>query len=52
MKDYIDDEQFERLNWHEQKYYRWCTKCNQYYHEDSNHTCNNERILYQLTKER
>ena len=48
MKDYLTDEQYERLNWHEQRNYKWCSICESYYHIESNHTCNTERIEVSL----
>lgn len=37
----VNDEEFEKLSFHEQRNYRWCQQCETYYHVDSNHTCNN-----------
>ena len=38
----INDEQFERLNWHEQKYYRFCQNCGMYRDIRDNEVCNCE----------
>ena len=44
MKDFINDEEFERLNFHEQRDYRWCRTCECYYHIESNHACNSYNV--------
>lgn len=38
----ISDEQFERLNWYEQKYYRFCQNCGMYRDIRDNEVCNCE----------
>ena len=43
-KYYVTDEEFDNLNWHDQRNYRWCEECEIYYHIDSNHTCNNYKV--------
>ena len=48
MKYYINDAEFERLNWHEQRNYLWCPSCEIYYHITSDHQCNNETIIVNL----
>lgn len=44
MKQQINDEEFERLGWYEQRDYRWCPECEVYFHIESDHICRNYKI--------
>ena len=39
-RNIIKDEEFEDLNFYEQRNYLWCETCNVFYHVESDHSCN------------
>lgn len=43
-KYFITDEEFERLNWYDQRNYKWCEQCERFYHIESNHACNTYKV--------
>lgn len=42
MKAMITDEEYERLNFHEQREYRWCPHCEMFIHNGYNHKCKSD----------